>query len=188
MKFYTYEWFRRDNNEIIYVGKGCNNRYKAKKKNKMFIWYTENFECDVRIVECFDNEEEAFYKESERIKYLKSIKQACCNIRTSAGGGVQSIWNKQRRKEMSVNNPMKDEKQRERMKKNNPMKNKDVAYKNGESHKKPCIINGIKYNSLKEAGEEFNVTKECIGRWLKTGKTSKQFGNLICGYDNQQPS
>ena len=27
-KFYVYEWYNVETNEIFYVGKGCNNRYK----------------------------------------------------------------------------------------------------------------------------------------------------------------
>lgn len=188
MKFYIYEWFRKDTNEVIYVGKGYRNRYKAKKKNKMFAWYIENFECDVRIIKYFDSEEEAFEAEVERIRELKEIKQACCNIRTTKGGGYQKIWSKNKRIQMSINNPMKRKEQRERMKKENPMKNKETALKNGKAHNKKCKIGEKKFNSLKEAGNYFGVTKECIGNWLKKGKTSKQFGNLSCEYDNQQPS
>lgn len=188
MRFYIYEWFRKDTNEVIYVGKGCRNRYKCKKKNKMFIWYTENFDCDVRIMEYFNNEDEAFEAESKRIKELKEIKQAFCNIRTSKGGGYQRIWNENKRKRMSIDNPMKRKEQRERMRNQNPMKDKEIALKNGKAHRKKCIIGDKKFDSLKQAGEYFNVTKECIGSWLKKGKTSKQFGNLKCEYDNQQPS
>lgn len=188
MKFYIYEWFRKDNKEIIYVGKGYRNRYKAKKKNKMFLWYIENFECDVRITKYFEHEDQAFEAESDRIKQLKSMNQACCNIRSSKGGGYQKIWNEEKRKQMSKNNPMKSKIQRERMVKNNPMHKKEYALKNGAAHAKKCIIGENKFNSLKEAGEYFKVTKECIGRWLKIGRTSKKIGNLICEYDNQQPS
>lgn len=27
-KFYVYEWYNIDTNEVFYVGKGCGNRYK----------------------------------------------------------------------------------------------------------------------------------------------------------------
>ena len=35
--FYVYEWFRTDTNEIFYVGKGCNRRYKVKKHNQVSL-------------------------------------------------------------------------------------------------------------------------------------------------------
>ena len=28
-KFYVYEWYNIDTNEVFYVGKGCGNRYKT---------------------------------------------------------------------------------------------------------------------------------------------------------------
>lgn len=188
MKFYIYEWFRKDNKEVIYVGKGCGSRYKAKKKNKMFLWYIDNFECDNRIIEYFDDEAEAFEAESERIQYLKSINQACCNIRVSKGGGYQSVWNKKQRKRMSENNPMKSEQQRRRMSENNPMKNKEVAKKVAIKVSKPIFINNIRYKSLKEAAEVFGVRDTTVRWWLIDGKTSKKHGSLECKYDNQQPS
>lgn len=188
MKFYVYEWFRQDTNEVIYIGKGYKNRYRTKKKNKMFIWYIENFDCDVRIVEYFDNEEEAFEAEAERIQYFKSKGEAICNIKTSKGGGYQKIWNENKKLQMSINNPMKSEYQRKRMTINNPMKNKETAKKVAEFNSKPIIINNIKYNSLKEAGEHFGVRDTTIRWWLINGQTPKKYGYLKCKYDNQQPS
>ena len=35
-KFYVYEWYIVDTNEVIYVGKGTGNRYKQTNRNKMF--------------------------------------------------------------------------------------------------------------------------------------------------------
>ena len=34
--FYVYEWFIKETDEIIYVGKGCRNRYKVRKHNRFF--------------------------------------------------------------------------------------------------------------------------------------------------------
>ena len=188
MKFYVYEWFRKDNNEIIYVGKGYRNRYKVKNKNKMFLWHLKNFECESRIIEYFDNEDEAFEAEAERIQYLKSINQACCNIRTSKGGGYQKIWNEKQRKRMSENNPMKLEHQRKRMSENNPMKNKEISEKMAIKVSKAIFINNIRYKSLREAAKVFGVRDTTIRWWLIDGKTSKKHGSLECKYDNQQPS
>lgn len=34
--FYVYEWFIKETNEVIYVGKGKGKRYKVRKHNRLF--------------------------------------------------------------------------------------------------------------------------------------------------------
>ena len=44
--YYIYEWYRKDNNEIFYVGKGSGNRYKVKtQRNALFIEMINKYEC-----------------------------------------------------------------------------------------------------------------------------------------------
>jgi hypothetical protein len=47
------------------------------------------------------------------------------------------------------------------------------------------IVNGIHYNSIKEAADANGVSVSCISYLLKKKRKSKK---LICGYDYQQPS
>jgi hypothetical protein len=49
-EYYVYEWFIVDTNEVFYVGKGKNKRYKQLKKNKYFMDMYNTHKCDVRIV------------------------------------------------------------------------------------------------------------------------------------------
>ena len=56
MKFYVYEWFIIETKEIFYVGKGCRNRYKVRKHNKLFNSILENNNCASRIIMYFETE------------------------------------------------------------------------------------------------------------------------------------
>ena len=60
-RYYVYEWFIVDTDEVFYVGKGTGKRYKTKKReNQYFMKMLNSHECDSRIV--FNNlsEKEAF--------------------------------------------------------------------------------------------------------------------------------
>ena len=78
--FYVYKWFNTETNEVFYIGKGCNNRYKeVSKRNKDFLEYYNNNPCQSEIIEYFKTEEEAFKKEHELIQQYRSKGQAQTN-------------------------------------------------------------------------------------------------------------
>lgn len=184
--FYMYEWFIVETGEIIYVGKGTRNRYKAKKKNDILNWLLETNNCDVRIVAYYETEEEAFEAEKNRIIYLKSIGQAVCNKYIYKTGGVSRIWTDEKRKEMSENNPMKRQDQRERMSKFNPMKNQEVVERVISQKRKPIYIGDEKFSCQKEAAKRFSVSTGTILNWLKNGHNKS---GVKCGYIlNKRPA
>lgn len=193
MKFYIYEWYIVDTNEIIYVGKGSKKRYLSKQHNKLFKEFIKRFSCKSRIVEYFEDEQKAYEKEFDRINELKAINQCVCNINAGGSGGGASIktkmnrWTPKEREKYSLNNVMKNQKQRERMSKNNPMKNKEYAKKNGIAHRKQIFIGNQKFNSITEASEYFNTNKTTICDWCRNGYF-KRNKNIKCGYVNQHPS
>ena len=169
--FYVYEWFIKETNEIIYVGKGCNGRYKVRKHNRFFNDMIKRFDCDSRIVKYFDNEQDAFDYEYIRVNELKEIGQCVCNIYKGGAGGVCSWWTDEIKKHYSENNVMKSQKQRQRMKEDNPMKNPNVAEKtNGQKRRKVTVGNNV-YKSIKEAKEKLGVSYSKIMTWTKLGKT-----------------
>lgn len=173
-KFYVYEWFNIENNEVFYVGKGCNKRYKALNgRNQLFIDYIKNNKVDSRIV--IDNltEEEAFQKEIELTNKYKEIGQCQCSLAAPGKGGCHFVWTDKMRQYYSEHNGMKQEAQKERMKQNNPMKNKEYAMKNGKAHKTSVIINGIEYEGLVDAAKVYNVSEVTISNWCKKGKNPK---------------
>lgn len=74
LRYYVYEWFVIETNEIFYVGKGTKNRYKTRKReNKFFMDFLNNHNCGSRII--FDglSEVEAYQKEVEVISEYKKL-------------------------------------------------------------------------------------------------------------------
>ena len=184
--FYVYEWYIKDTNEIIYVGKGSKNRYKVKKHNKMFNEFISRYECDSRIVKTFEKEEDAFHYEYTHVAELKSIGQCVCNIYNGGFGGETKSWTPEKRHKYSEYNVMKSKKQRERMSNYNPMKNKETAKRVGIKHRKAVIVDGKYFDSVKSAADyigtwDIYVTK-CIRDKQGMCKGHK------CEYANQQPS
>lgn len=167
--FYVYEWYKKGDNEVIYVGKGTRNRWRNKNRNKLFNLTLKKYECDSRIVRYFYKEEEALKYEALLIDYYQQIGQCKCNICKGGYGGLQSVWTQEKRKEWGDRNPMKSIQQRERMRANNPMSSPTVAKKVGNKHKKVVIINGQEFIGVKEASKILGVHEATITRWCKRG-------------------
>ena len=169
--FYVYEWYITDTQEIIYVGKGCRNRYKVTKHNKFFNEMIKRYNCQSRIIKKFENEKDAFDYEYIRINELKEKGQCICNIYEGGTGGTTSWWTDDLRKKYSENNDMKSEKQRERMKKNNPMSNNNIAEKTNGQKRRKVIIGNITYKSIKDAKQILGVSYSNLITWNKKGIT-----------------
>lgn len=170
--FYIYEWIDLDTNEIFYVGKGTHNRYKVRKHNRLFNEKVNSLNCESRIIEWFETEEDAFLAERKRIDELKKIGQCSCNIFRGGKGGSVKWWTQELRQKYSTNNIMKTKEQRERMSKNNPMKSKVVQDKVKKFVAKPIIIDGIEYPSKKSVVDKFRVSYEVVKHWCRKGITS----------------
>lgn len=167
--YYVYEWFIVETGEVIYVGKGCRNRYRAKKKNKFLNRLLETNNCDVRFVAYYNTEAEAFEAERQRIVELKEMGQAVCNKCVYSTGGVGYIWTDERRHEKSINNPMKRPEQRERMSKLNPMKNKEIAERVNAQKRVPVRIGCMEFASVKEAANCLGKSQTTIRTWVNKG-------------------
>jgi len=92
-KFYVYEHWRPDEDVIFYVGKGQKRRawdtHRGRNPWHKFIvakLKRVGTPHEVRVVEYFDNEEEAFRRESELISYWKSLGAELVNL-TEGGEG-----------------------------------------------------------------------------------------------------
>lgn len=169
-KFYVYEWYNKDTNEVFYVGKGCGNRYKkVQERNLKFKDYYNSHNTDVRIVKNNLTEEEAFAWEKIITKKYKAIGQCQCSLAEPGTGGCSFTWTPEMKEYFSTYNPMKQEKQRQRMKENNPMKNPDIAKKMGATRKRIVIIDGVEYPSVIEAAEAFGVKDGTIRNWCLKG-------------------
>lgn len=173
-KFYVYEWFNINTNEVFYVGKGCGKRaFETKKRNKIFLKYYETYPCDVRLVFQDLSEEEAFKQEKILTDFYKKKDQCQANLADAGYGGVSQVWTPELKQYWSENNPMKQEEQRLRMSIYNPMKNPEVAKKVGQTKKRAVIINGVKYDGLVDAAKDLQVCTDTILTWVKQGHNSK---------------
>lgn len=181
--FYVYEWFIKETNEIIYVGKGSKKRYKVRQHNKFFNEMIKRYDCSSRIIKEFESEEEAFKYEYERIIELKSKNQCVCNIYDGGTGGTTSWWTDEKKEWYSKHNCMKSEEQRKRMSLFNPMKNKEISNKVNEKNKRKVIINGEKYSSVLEVCKKYNVCYPTIKNWCKKG--FNPYGEL-CRYEDEE--
>ena len=194
--FYVYEWYIEETGEIIYVGKGCRNRYKVTKHNKFFNDMIKRNNCKSRIIKNFKNEKDAFEYEFIRVNELRERGQCVCNIYNGGTGGTSSWWTDEYKEKYSKNNVMKSEKQRERMKKNNPMSNPVISEKTNGQKRRKVTIGDITYNSIKEAKEILGVSYSNLITWNKKGQNpngekveiepQKQHWKNMHG--NQQPS
>ena len=167
--FYVYEWYNVNTDEIFYVGKGTGNRYKqVSKRNEKFKDYYENNECAVRIIQEFENKNDAFAYENKRILELKALNQCQCNLDNGGTGGVNFVWTEELRHYKSQFNPMKSEEQRERMRKNNPMKNPEIAEKVKNKNQKVVCYRGKEFTCA-ELAEIAKVQISTIWRWCQRG-------------------
>lgn len=167
--FYVYEWYNVDTEEIFYVGKGCGNRYKqVSRRNNLFKEFYENNACAVRIIKNFENEEEAFAFERQRIVELKRIGQCSCNLDDGGTGGVNFIWTPEMRQYKSIYNPMKSENQKKRMRDCNPMYDKKISEKVRKSKSKIVCYQG-RESTCREIADERHLHIGTVQRWCKIG-------------------
>lgn len=90
MTFYVYEYFKKENDEVFYVGKGTGRRmYELHNRNKYFNSVYEKYVCDVRIYKDGLTNEESCEIERQRIAELKANGQAYCNF-TEGGTGFST--------------------------------------------------------------------------------------------------
>lgn len=90
MTFYVYEYFKKEDDEVFYVGKGTKRRmYELHNRNRYFNAVYGKYECDVRIYKDGLTNEQACEIERDRIAELKVIGQAYCNF-TEGGTGFST--------------------------------------------------------------------------------------------------
>lgn len=183
--FYVYKWYNTLTQEIFYIGKGCNNRYKSlKSRNHLFLEYYYKNPCNVEIIAYFEKEEDALLFEHEKIISLKQQNQCFCNLDNGGTGGLNFVWTEEMRKNKSINNPMKKEEQKERMRNNNPMKNEET--KNKVVKKKTnIVIYGEEETTAKDLAKRFSVTTASVYYWIKKKKDPR---GVPCFFKNKKDS
>jgi len=88
IQYYIYYWFNKDkNNEVVYIGKGKENRYLVSHRNIYFNRTYEKYNLYPVIMINNLNEQEAFELEREHISFWKNRKQAKTNLHEGGYGG-----------------------------------------------------------------------------------------------------
>lgn len=170
-RFYVYEWYVVDTNEVFYVGKGTGDRYKRLNgRNYFFQCMYDTHNCDVRKIYENLTEEEAFKKEIETIKYYKENTDYRLTNQTDGGEGV-SGWiptdefrNKISEKVKGSNNPnyqnywSEEQKENLRQKqKSNPMYKNET---NPNAKRIICVETGEVFECIKFAMKKYNIKSD----------------------------
>lgn len=187
-KYYVYEWYVEDTNEIFYVGKGTGNRVTSmKNRNSYFKNIRKKYKCNYRILKYFRNENDAYNYELKRGLELKEIGQAkACYVlgnfkkfiddsvlekmKKTAFKKERTPWNKG--KKMSIEYKEKCRKrtlgtkqsEETRKKRSNSLKNhivtKEAREKIGLSKMKPIILVNLETKEEKTYNQISNLAKE----------------------------
>lgn len=181
--FYIYRHIRLDKNTPFYIGKGSGERaYQKKSRNNYWKSIAKlGYRVDIIIKNL--NQEEAFKKEIELIKFYKSFNFCEANFTNGGEGGCGVIKTEANIKYVSLifkgtNNPMYGKPRSEEAKRktsekvkgvNNPIygkpRSEEVRLKISKTHKerghgcKPvkCIETGVVYQSAKHAEDALNL-------------------------------
>lgn len=170
-RFYVYEWYIVDTNEVFYVGKGTADRYKRLNgRNYFFQCMYKTHNCDVRKIYENLTEQESFEKEVETIKFYRENTNYRLTNQTDGGEGL-SGWkatdefrNKISKLVKGSNNPNYNHKWTDEMKESLSQKQKEnPLYKNENNpnaKKIICIETGEIFDCIKFAMEKYEIKNE----------------------------
>lgn len=91
--FYVYKWIDLESNKVVYVGKGCDVRFKDKRpsrRSEYFMRYVRKHPCSSEIIQDKLNEKEAYDLEEQIIKFYKSKNECILNFDNGGRRGGRS--------------------------------------------------------------------------------------------------
>ena len=91
--FYVYKWVDLDSNKVVYVGKGCDIRFKDKRpsrRSKYFMRYVKKHTCTSEIIQDHLSEKDAYDLEEQIIKFYKLKNECILNFDNGGRRGGRS--------------------------------------------------------------------------------------------------
>ena len=200
-KYYVYEWFNKSNNYVFYVGKGCGNRcISMRSRNKSFLKYLEENDCDYRIINNNLLEEKALELEKKIIAKYRKKRFCCCNFDNGGlafgKGDKNSQFGISPRDRMSkeVYNEWRYKQYLRKFGETNPNYHNDTLHKKYlenpslslEKQSRPGVQNGrslpIKmYDKTHKLIKEFPYIRECCEYLSENNYTKSKDINTIYG-------
>lgn len=170
-RFYVYEWYIVDTNEVFYVGKGTGDRYKRLGgRNYFFQCMYNTHNCNVRKIYEHLTENEAFEKEIETIKFYRENTNYRLTNQTDGGEGV-SGWiptdefrNKISKMVKGSNNPNYQNywsyEQKESLRQKQKCNPLYIGESNPNAKRIICVETGEVFNCIKFAKEKYNIKSD----------------------------
>lgn len=185
-EYYVYKWYIEDTNEIFYIGKGKNDRYKRIKNNKFFRDMYNTHKCNVRIIYNNLTEKEAFKKESELIYYYKNnFPQYRLTNQTNGGEGT-SGWKptKEFKKKQSKIHKAQWQNQEFKNKMIKLRNDKNGIYKSKEFKNKMSKLvqgkNNPNYNNKWSIEQKENLSKKQKNNPLYKNESNPNAKKIMC--------
>ena len=206
-RFYVYEWYIEDTDEVFYVGKGTGNRLnEVHNRNKYFNNVYNKYKCLVRKVQENLTNEEACELERKQIAKRREMGEAYCNF-TEGGTGFSTgkLNPNYRRKLHGPHNPFYGRKHTEETKRkisesrkgkggrkgeDNPMYGKGFKGKDNPMYGKT----GFKHHNhkkirvtYKDSSVEYLTSKECERKFGIAFTRIRKTGGILT-YKKQTPN
>ena len=176
-RFYVYAWYKEEDNQIFYIGKGTGKRKDVMTgRNNYFINTVNKYSCLNKIIEDNLSESEAYEREKFYIKYYWSIGRAQCNI-TEGGLGASSGLNNpvHRRCKKELHEHLRKARQKQ---KDNP------NYKNPFSYMKFYKEDNHFYGKKHTEESKKRISESRKGKGGRFGKDNPMYGKGFFGKDN----
>lgn len=181
--YYIYYWLNLDKNfEVVYIGKGKNNRYKCKNRNIYFNRMIEKYNLKPFIMINNLSEEEAFRLEKIHIEYWKNKNQTKTNLHEGGFGGDVFKYNPDGKLKMI------EKCRRASSGKNNPMYGKNI-FDNMSEERKNQVKKKMSSSLIKrysDKNERLKTSKKSKEVWSREGikeKYRNQNSRRIYMYD-----
>lgn len=187
--FYVYLFMREDFASPYYVGKGSGERCYVSKNTGRNCAAPKDKDRIRKVAENLTDAEACELEKKLILFYGKKCEGGVLrNVADGGNGGATRRGQKhteETKRKISEGNKGKviSEETREKLRKSFTgrvaseekrrkcsvagKKAKGVPKPNGSHNRRECVVKGIKFSSLKEAGEHFGVTSSSVFRWLE---------------------